>query len=316
MNHLLDVENISVAYVSNGKQQTVLEDVSLYIAEGESVGIIGESGSGKTTLSDTILNSISFKNGTVLGGNISYRGHDLLSNTKPIGRQITYIPQDPASSLDPLFPIRTNFKEIIKTHMRDSSYKKIDNVINDALTKVHLSSEALNIHSYPHQLSGGMQQRILIALALLSNPELIIADEPTSNLDVTTEREIIRLFEEIRTGHGASFLLTTHNLSLAKCFCDRLYVFFMGNVVEMAQTDELFSNPQHPYTKALIDAMPSITEKKSLKAYAYSACIYDRKPSGCRFITRCREKNDRCVIKPEERKISENHYVYCWNEMV
>ena len=310
MSHLLDVKNVSAAYKQNGKEKIVLEDVDLYIDTGECVGIIGESGSGKTTFSDVLLNVLPFKNGVLLDGKISFQGRDM-HDKDIVGKHITYIPQDPASSLDPLFPLFTNFKEILKTYSTTISHGEISERINEILELVHLSPDEVNIQSYPHQLSGGMQQRILIALALIADPQLIIADEPTSNLDVTTEHAIITVFKEIRRSQNVAFLLTTHNLLLAKQFCDRIYVFFMGNVVETARADELFSNPMHPYTRALIDALPRVTEKRALQSFLGERGTDDMTSAGCRFISRCHQAEPACKDEREYKKVSDTHIVQC-----
>ncbi|RLA79729.1 MAG: hypothetical protein DRG33_03555 [Deltaproteobacteria bacterium] len=210
-----------------------------------------------------------------------------------------------------MFPIFTNFKEIIKVGGKKLKDREITACVNSALNSVHLSPQAVNVESYPHQLSGGMQQRILIALALLVNPELIVADEPTSNLDVTTEYAIINLFKEIRHKDNVSFLLTTHNLGLARNFCDRIYVFFMGNVVETATTEELFTNPKHPYTRALLDALPSVKGKREIKFSFGSGGSYEVPDSGCPFQSRCRQKIPECSMGKMYKKISDTHIVQC-----
>jgi ABC-type dipeptide/oligopeptide/nickel transport system ATPase component len=235
MSNLLEIEKLNVSYRTEGGLVPVLHEVGLTIAPGECVGLIGESGSGKTTLSDAVLRILPYKNGQ--------------------GRNITYIPQDPNTSLDPLSPLVRNFEEILATNPRSRISVHSDRRTVKILEKMGHMTHGIDLQSFPHQLSGGMRQRVLIGLALQPVPDLIIADEPTSNLDVTLERKILEIFEELKKHFGLSFLLTTHNLALARYFCDRIYVLYQGRIVESGTTEEVFSFPKDAYTATLIDGM-------------------------------------------------------------
>ena len=263
MKPMLTIKNISAAYKTGGTEKKVLHDISLCVKRGERVGIIGESGSGKTTLSDLVLNVLPFKNGCITGGTVEFEGRNLCTDKDAIiGDRITYIPQDPASSLDPLFPVSTSFKEIIRLRKKGITEEEVMNVAVRALEEVHLSGGVTILNSCPHELSGGMKQRGLIALSLISRPSLIIADEPTSNLDVTTEAAIIELFEEIYRNNQCSFFFTTHDLQLVRRFCDRIYVFYEGRIVEEGRTEEIFSSARHPYTRTLLASALEGKEKE------------------------------------------------------
>jgi len=253
-NKIIDVKRLTAGYYQNSVFLPVITEVDCYVNSGEVVGLIGESGSGKTTCIDALLGILPYKNGQIQEGQLQWvrSGADIWT---VVGREITYIPQDPNASLDPFFSIRTHFYEIIQTVTALKKSSEIKAYINQLLNSVELDPDVFNTNSFPHQLSGGMKQRILIALALISDPKLIIADEPTSNLDVTTEKSIIDLFLKIIRQKKTSLLITTHNLRVAKRICDRLYVLREGKVVEAGTTDAIFTNPQHEYTRTLIASM-------------------------------------------------------------
>jgi ABC-type dipeptide/oligopeptide/nickel transport system ATPase component len=256
VNMLLEIKNLSSCYHQNGKAMPILRDIALAVEKGEAIGIIGESGSGKTTLVDAVLGILKYKGGSITRGDILFEGSSILESQKNVvGTKIAYIPQDPNAALDPLFPIATNFREMLRVHKNMRAQDIITKETERLLEEVHLSVREISLQSYPHQLSGGMKQRVLIALSLISQPQLIIADEPTSDLDVTLEVEIMELLEEIKEKQKTSFLFATHNLHLARAFCARIYVMNSGQIVESGPSCELFKNPQHLYTKMLMSSL-------------------------------------------------------------
>lgn len=260
MNPLLEIKKLSVVYKTMRVEHPVLRDVSLTVNPGECVGLIGESGSGKSTLTEAILKTLPFKNGRITQGEIFFKGTHLAHDELEfIGNNIAYIPQDPGNSLDPLFPVITNFTEILAEKKR--SHLKVGSSREDVKIqeKMGWMIHGIDLGCYPHELSGGMKQRVLIGLALQSVPELIIADEPTSNLDVTLERQIIEIFRDIKESQHVAFLLATHNLAIAQYFCDRIYVLYQGTIVEEGPAHQIFKHPKHEYTKSLVEGAIGLT---------------------------------------------------------
>ena len=237
MTKLFEIRGLELSY-GNKKSAATVGPLDLDIFENESLGIIGESGAGKSTLGLELLGLLEFKGGRQLAGNVR-------TNLK--SEQMSYIPQDPVSSLDPLFSIGSQLGEITK------SSKEME----EALARVHLSLEKMSLKSYPHELSGGMRQRLLIAMALLRRPRLVVADEPTSSLDVTLQSEVMNLFREIKRS-GVSFLFITHNLPLAASFCSRLVIMQLGRIVEFGFTEEIIKNPKNVYTQKLLKSIPRL----------------------------------------------------------
>ena len=251
MTNLLRINNLCVNYSRSGVKKSILKGVSVSVNSGEIVGLIGESGSGKTTLIDSFLGIIKFRGAEVSFSDMIFDGMEEKALLHK--RAVSYIPQDPAVSFDPLKNINFNFCEIIKLKYGSLPKSKIDTMISESLVKAHLNPEKRLLHSFPHELSGGMKQRILLALALVTFPKLIIADEPTSNLDVLIARKLAERFSELREAEGISFLLATHNIALVKLICSRVYVLFKGEIVEQGESKAVFNEPKHPYTKLLLN---------------------------------------------------------------
>jgi ABC-type dipeptide/oligopeptide/nickel transport system ATPase component len=232
MNYL-ELKDLRLAY---GHAEHVVGPISFEIRSGEAFGLIGESGAGKTTVALELLGLLHYRGGRRLSGVIV---------PKPDPQQIAYIPQDPQSGLDPLFTIGSQLSEISRDPVE----------VSRALDMAHLPLQKISLKSYPHELSGGMRQRLLIAMALLKKPKLIIADEPTSSLDVTLQKGILSVFNEIRQT-GVTFLLITHNLPLALCFCDRIAILRYGQLLETGETEKVFRHSSHPYTRLLVESVP------------------------------------------------------------
>ncbi|MBI3313466.1 MAG: ABC transporter ATP-binding protein [Candidatus Omnitrophica bacterium] len=235
---LIEIKNLELAYGRPEKFVKAVGPISFSLEKGEAFGLIGESGAGKSTLGLELLGLLGFKGG--------FRRKGEIITALPF-QKMAYIPQDPGAALDPLFSIGSQLRER-SNHLGE---------IEEALRKVHLSLDKISLQSYPHELSGGMKQRVLIAMALLQKPELMVMDEPTSSLDVTLQGEMMALFREIRL-LGMTFLFITHNLPLAANFCGRVAIMRSGEIVEMGPAPEVFSKPANPYTQALIDAVPRL----------------------------------------------------------
>jgi ABC-type dipeptide/oligopeptide/nickel transport system ATPase component len=236
---MIQAEKLVLSYELADGKSTEIGPVTFEIKNGEAVGLIGESGAGKSTLGFEILGLLPFKGGKRTSGSLDYEGMTC--------RDTAYIPQDPLSALDPLFSIGSQMREI------DSSRENI----LDALRRAHLPLETMSLKSYPHELSGGMRQRVVIAMALLRRPRLLIADEPTSSLDMILQAGILELFRELHR-EGQSFLFITHHLPLAASFCERLLVMRDGKIVEEGAPKEIFEHPKHPYTRLLVEAVPEL----------------------------------------------------------
>lgn len=253
----LKVNGLTTKYRTRDMASTVLKDISIDIDASEIVGVIGESGSGKTTLIDALCDVLPFKNGSIEKGSMTFFEKKL---SPFLGKQITYIPQNPTTAFDPLFSIENHFADICNAHLKDLSKGERKKRIEETLNLVDLSLDKCPLHSFPHQLSGGMKQRILIAMALITQPMCVLADEPTSNLDAMTQKRMLDLFTRVNKKEKIAILITTHNLALVKRICHRVYVLYRGRVVERGRSEEIFSRAQHQYTKMLLNALPKIDE--------------------------------------------------------
>jgi oligopeptide/dipeptide ABC transporter ATP-binding protein len=293
-----------------------VDGVSLEIRRGEVFGLAGESGSGKSMTAFSIMRLLPVR-GRIAGGEVLFQGEDLAKVSDERmrdlrGDRIAMIFQDPMTSLNPVFTIGDQISEPLRKHRGLSASAARARTI-ELLTSVGIANPKQRFNSYPHEFSGGMRQRVMIAMALACKPDLLIADEPTTALDVTIEKQILALIEELRANIGAAILLITHNLALLAEHCDRIAVMYAGQIVEMADTDEILSNPLHPYTKALLGSMPRAhISKGRLKPIVGlpPTIIGDRK--GCAFAPRCTAKMPQCeTIEPEMREVAPGHDVRC-----
>ncbi|MFB0527444.1 MAG: ABC transporter ATP-binding protein [bacterium] len=326
MGKILEVKNLSVEFYKGGKVIEAVRDTSLTLERNEVLGIVGESGCGKSTLALSILKLIPEKEGKVVSGEILFKGEDLLrfSDEKLLqirGDRISIIFQDPFTSLNPVFRTGNQIAESLTLHKKENlSTHQMKKEIIKLLELVKMPKPKDTMLSYPHQLSGGMQQRVMIAIALSSNPEILIADEPTTALDVTIQKEILNLLTELQKKLGLSVVLITHDFGIVAQTCQRVSVMYAGIIVEEASTSEIFHNPLHPYTKGLLESLPSRkeplgshqSEKRRLKAIAGQVPDPSSLPSGCKFHPRCPKVIEDC--KPEEPKLREivkNHWVRC-----
>ena len=310
---LIEVKNLNLGFnLSNGFVQ-VIHNVSFSVKKGETLAIVGESGCGKTLSTMSILNLLP-KNAQIKSGEILFKNENLLNKNnfqmqKIRGKNIALIPQDPMTSLNPLYTIENQLLEVIKLHQPQEKNPK--EIALKALKDVKIPNPEDRLKSYPHELSGGMKQRIIIAMALSCNADLIIADEPTTALDVTVQSQIMNLLKEIKKEKNTSIILITHDLGIVNENADNIAVMYAGRIVEYTSKEELFKNPKHPYTKALFKALPNINKNKLTPIEGQPPNI-NEKIKGCPFNTRCKNCFELCKTKNPELKINENSLVSCW----
>jgi len=300
---LLEVRDLSVEFETDGGRVRVVDGVSFDIAAGKILGLVGESGSGKTVSSLAILRLLPSPPAHIVGGSIRFSGRDLLDMDfddlrRVRGRDIAMVFQDPLASLDPSFTVGYQLVEAIRLHERVSRAAARDRAAK-LLESVHIPDPAQRLSAYPHQLSGGMRQRVMIAMALSCHPRLLVADEPTTALDVTVQAQIVELLNELREAEGLAVLFVTHDLALISELSDEVAVMYAGQVVEHAATADLFARPRHPYTAALLAATPGIrgpADRKALMAGQVPQA--GQIPSGCRFHPRCAYAEENCRSEP------------------
>jgi len=302
---VLAIDDLTVAYRQGDEWLDAVRDFSLRIAPGQTYGLVGESGSGKTTVALAIMRYLG-EDGLVQGGNITFDGRDLLNLDDSVirdiwGVQIALVPQDPLSSLNPSIQIGEQLEELLRHHV-NLSRGAAKSKVRDLLEMVRVPDPNRVADSYPHQISGGMQQRVMIAMALSTEPKLLILDEPTTALDVTTQATILDLLRELIQERDTAALYVTHNLGVVARICDRVAVLYAGELVEDATTSDLFHRPVHPYTQGLIDSVPKLGDNKrtrQLQAIPGRIPSLRERPSGCVFAPRCSLAIDICRERPQ-----------------
>jgi len=315
---LLSVKNLRTNFYSAGKTIRALDGVSFDIEEGGSFGLVGETGCGKSVTALSILRLIPFPPGKIVGGEIHFRGRNLLDLTEEEirsvrGKEISMIFQEPMTSLNPVFRIGDQMMEVIMLHQGLGKSQAFEKAI-EMLELVHMPEARKVMKQFPHQLSGGMRQRAMIAMELSCRPFLLIADEPTTALDVTIQAQILRLIKEMEREFHSSILLITHDLGVIVEICDRVAVMYAGSIVEQAGVEEIFEDPKHPYTKGLWGAIPRIDEEREILA-VIPGTVPDlsHPPTGCKFNPRCSHRFDPCDrIPPPLSQISPGHFVACF----
>lgn len=319
MSELLETRGLRTIFPSEEGIAAAVDGVDLTVEPGEILGLVGESGCGKSVTAFSILRLVS-PPGRIVGGQILFEGTDLLTldeaEMRSIrGNRISMIFQEPMTSLNPVFRVGEQIAEVFRVH-RDMNRSEADYAAVDMLEKVGIPAPDRRARDYPHQLSGGMRQRVMIAMALACDPRLILADEPTTALDVTIQAQILELMNDIRTRKGTGIVLITHDLGVVAEMADRVAVMYTGKIVEEAPVKPLFADPQHPYTVGLLKSIPRITQisDKKERLHVISGMVPDLRhlPEGCTFQDRCPEKQSICAQAPELEKKSSGHMVRCW----
>lgn len=315
--NLLDVRNLSVSFHTDEGVFKAVDDVSLHVKRGEIVGLVGESGCGKSVTSLSILKLIPSPPGKIDSGRIYFNGHDLLKlDTAELrqirGKAISMIFQEPLSALSPLQRIGQQLVETLKLH-NDISRKKAWVLAEEWLEKVKIPDAKERMFAYPFQLSGGMQQRVMIAMAMMLQPDLIIADEPTTALDVTIQAKIFSLIKEMRQ-EKTSILLITHDMGVIWEMCDRVVVMYASRIAEEASKDDIFIKPAHPYTQGLLNSIPKLTaDSGRLEAIPGQVPSPFNYPAGCHFRDRCPHAFDKCAQEvPPLMDLGDSHRAACW----
>ncbi|WP_067619276.1 ABC transporter ATP-binding protein [Alicyclobacillus acidiphilus] len=316
MSNVLEVNHLQIQFKIGERYHEAVQDVSFSIRQGETLGLVGESGCGKSVTSLSIMRLLA--KGTKISGEVKYGDRDLLklseSQMRKIrGNEIGMIFQEPMTSLNPVHRIGRQIVESLLLHRGLTGKRAADTAI-EMLARVGIPRPEQIAQEYPHQLSGGMRQRVMIAIAMACNPGLLIADEPTTALDVTIQAQILDLMRNLASEHRTSILLITHDLGVVAEMCDRVAVMYAGKIVEQGTVRQIFHNPQHPYTKGLLNSIPKITgERKRLQPIEGNVPSLRNMPQGCRFAPRCPHALDKCrVSAPEFFEIEEEHKSQCW----
>ena len=317
---LLDIRGLKTHFKTDDGMVRAVDGVDLTIGRGETLSVVGESGCGKTVTAMTVLKLIAMPPGKIVEGRILWKGRDLV----PLGpaemqdirsREIAIVFQEPMTSLNPVYTVGEQIAEVVRLHQRLNHRDAIDKAV-EMLRLVHVPAPERRVHDYPHQLSGGMRQRVMIAMALACSPELLIADEPTTALDVTIQAQILDLLAEMKARFGMAIMLITHAMGVVAEVAQRVAVMYAGRVVEEALVEELFAHPLHPYTQGLIRSIPRLekgaTRKRRLEAIPGSVPSLLMPPPGCRFAPRCGFATPACTAAvPELRVIEGGHKVAC-----
>ena len=316
MTPVLSVKNLSIDFLTPSGPVHALREVNLSVSQNRIVGIVGESGSGKSTVASAVMRLLA-NNADVRTGEIEFEGRDILAMSESElrtvrGEEIAMVFQDPMTAQTPVLSIGQQMIDI--QYRRSLSRKEKRQKAIDMLTRVGIPDPSDRMDQYPHQLSGGMRQRISIAMSLMMSPKLLIADEPTTALDVTLEAQIIHLFRELRKSFDGSIIVVSHNLGLIAELCDEVVVMYAGEVVERATVDDIFHRAAHPYTQALLHCDPARLDELTEKLPTITGDVPDLQgiPAGCIFASRCDQKLQRCTSKrPPLVTITESHDVRC-----
>lgn len=316
---LLEARNLTVAFASDEGYADVVRGVSLAIREGESVGLVGESGSGKSVTCKALMGSIA-PGGRLVDGDVEWEGRSQLKDRSRAalrdvrGKKLVSIPQDPMTALDPVFTVGYQIEEVCRLvhgmSRRDARARAIE-----LLTQVGVPAPDRRVTQYPHEFSGGMQQRVLIAMALAAEPQLLVADEPTTALDVTVQKQILELLRELKERLGLALLLVTHDLGVVAEVCDRVMVMYAGRIVESGTCDDIFNRPAHPYTRGLLASSPrtDLPPQERLEGIPGMPPSPYHRPEGCAFAPRCAEAHESCAHEPALVQLGPTQAAACWN---
>jgi oligopeptide transport system ATP-binding protein len=316
---LLEVKGLKTDFLSEGAPRRIVDEISFYIGKGEVLGVVGESGSGKSVTAKSILRLIPSPPGQIVGGEILFEGKDILKldiqGLRHIrGNEISMIFQEPMSSLNPVFTCGDQIIEAITLHQKLDKKEARARAI-EMLKKVGIQMPEERIDCYPHELSGGMRQRVMIAMALSCTPKLLIADEPTTALDPTIQAQILELIRNVQQELGMSVMYITHDLGVVAETCDRVMVMYAGRIVEKAAVKDLFRRPDHPYTQGLLKAVPRLNAKQHERLYTIEGMVphFSEMPIGCAFHPRCPYVEKRCIEeRPVLFEVADGHQSACW----
>jgi oligopeptide transport system ATP-binding protein len=316
--YLVDIKNERLSFFTPAGEVKALNDVSMHISEGEVLGVVGESGSGKSVTAYSLM-GLTAHPGRLIGGDLNFNGHHINDMTerdmrKIRGSEVSIIFQDPMTSLNPVYTIGRQIREVILLHTKKSK-KEANDRARELLRLVGINEPDKRLKQYPHELSGGMRQRVMIAIALACEPKLLIADEPTTALDVTIQAQILELMTDLKKKLGMAIILITHDLGVVAGSCDRIAVMYAGRIVETGTTDEVFYNPSHEYTRGLLLSVPNLNETEHKRLVPIEGLPVDllNPPAGCPFAPRCRSCMKICLSRmPEYTQLSETHQSACW----
>jgi oligopeptide/dipeptide ABC transporter ATP-binding protein len=312
---LLEVRDLKTHFFTRKGVAKVLDGLSFHVGKGEIVGLVGESGSGKSVTGFSIVRLLKHP-GRIVGGEVVFEGRDLTKLSEEEiqeirGKQVSMIFQNPRSSLNPVISIGEQISQVLR-YRRGMSKSQAWQAAIDLLRTVHIPEPERRMRSFPHQMSGGMAQRVMIAMAISCSPKLLIADEPTTGLDVTIEYQIIQLLKEMRDLTGTSVIVITHDLNMAAEVCDRIMVMYAGRIVEEAPIKDFFTSPRHPYTVGLLASRPSLAVDADIPTIPGNVPDLIMRPSGCPFHPRCRWATDVCREQdPAFREIAPAHFAAC-----
>ncbi len=314
---LLEIKDLTTHFFTRAGVVKAVDHLSLSLQTGRVLGLVGESGCGKTVTALSVLNLVPYP-GQIVSGSIFFEGRDLLrmppeEMRKIRGAKISMIFQEPMTALNPVFTVGKQIAEVLTTHL-DITKREAMVSAAELLQAVGIPSPEKRVHEYPHQMSGGMRQRVMIAMAIACKPLLILADEPTTALDVTIQAHILELLGQIQREMGMAMILVTHDLGLIAERSHEVAVMYAGRIVEQADTAELFANPQHPYTRGLMDSIPAPGDvrKRRLRTIAGTVPRLHDLPPGCKFSPRCEIKTGQCSNEPELVEVKPGHLVRCW----
>ncbi len=320
---LIEVNDLKVSFFTPAGEVKAVDGISYSLGYNEVMGVVGESGSGKSVEAYAIMGLLQ-SNGKVVGGSINYEGRSVLDFTEEEMRQfrgnkVSMIFQNPMTCLNPVYTIGNQLSEAITCHDATISKKEARNRVIDMLEKVGINNADKRFDQYPHEFSGGMRQRAMIAMALICKPKLLIADEPTTALDVTIQAQILELMKELQRQENTSIIFITHNLGVVAEICDRVSVMYAGHIVEQGTVDEIFYEPQHPYTKGLLTSIPRLDAEDKTKLTAIEGTPIDllNPPKGCNFGPRCKDCMKICVReKPPYMDMGGGHISACWKHFM
>lgn len=315
---VLEVSNLTAGFFTDDGVLKAMDDISFELGRGETLCIVGESGSGKSVTSLAIMGLLEFAGGVILDGSVKFQGEELTSKSQAElrsirGNKIAMIFQDPMSSLNPVFTVGDQIAESLMIHQGMNKEQALKEAI-ELLRHVGLPAPEIRVNQYPHELSGGMCQRVVIAIALACKPDLLIADEPTTALDVTVQAQILELLKSLQDELGMSIMLITHDMGVASEMADRIAVMYAGKIVEEGTVFDIFDHPSHPYTQGLLSSIPGYETARGTELYAIKGSIprLSELPQGCRFHPRCPHATDRCrLAEPPQYSLSESHRTAC-----